>query len=147
MTKSNENLSGPGPKILLSAGAENFDPDSMVETPEEQKEVARALAPSILSLFLRPSGDEAEPFQVAGFIKNLSGSSGVLNLEFHCLASIAADLAAFVFLAEPTFLSSAEVNMGKSAFKWEFENYVLKSVNVEFVSEGTASVQVSFCKT
>src|SRR5437868_2635147 len=100
--------SGLGPRILVSPGAEEFDPDSMVDepeilpsNPEEANKRALALAPKpFLALTLAPP--LGEELQVAGFLHKMSSTKHHLGLVFECLLPFGLKLSELALANERT---------------------------------------------
>lgn len=84
--------SGPGSQVLVSQGAEDFDPDSLLELDLPTETVptpASGAAPLVLLKFIPPLGDALE---VAGILRSISAKSTKITLSFACLAQVGLEL-------------------------------------------------------
>jgi len=143
-------MSARGATLLLSKGAETFDPDSMVEeaVPNDVAPVKSLPQPSILSLKIQPTSSP-EPFEVAGLLQRINSDQGVLWFAFACLTPIAIELSHLAFLQEPSSLLETKIKTGESEEQsWEgVERMVLKSVSVSDFVGSTATVTLQFVKS
>lgn len=143
-----EPLSGRGASLLLSKGAEALDPDSMVEeaAPNDAAPVKSLPQQSILSLKLQASSPE--PFEVGGFLQEVSSGQSTLSFAITCLTPIAIELSRLVFLPEPSFLIEAKVKTGASdEASWgDLDRMVLHHVSASEFVGSTATVRVQFAK-
>ena len=140
---SQQNIpSSPGSKVLVSDGAENFDPDSFLEEPPSipVPEASHQKTFVILN-FVPPLG---EPVQVAGILSSLSSSEIGFHVEFVCVAEVALELVQLSMGNDSTSLESCDLvtSSGKEISKLVLPNLILHKVRVRNLADNRAEVKV-----
>jgi len=136
---------GLGASILLSSGAQDFDPSSMVEVPTDLHPAeSTPNPPPLVVLTLQPPA--GANLQVAGLLQNYSASTGVFTCQFNCLVNFAMKLTRLGIASEPSKFVTCEIKAGDVEIDWEFEGYLLESVAVNGIIGSMADVVVSFVK-
>lgn len=158
MTPTKTNLSGPGGSVLLSAGAEGFDPDSMVEDlesplqpPEENTTPSSSnITTTIVTLRLQTPGDPIdEPFQIIGFLHAVRAVKKRFEVAFHCLLPLAIELCAATLENSPTSFISCDFTFPDPEEKpctWEFPGWSLAQAEITEVQGSKALVFLRFLK-
>jgi len=143
---------GPEARVLLSPGAEAFDPDSMVEEPTPPSPPPQpAFAATLTTLALRipESQEEDEPFQVIGFLKAIQAKNGVLNLLFECLVLVGLDLCELTLASKPSRFISCTFRVGgeeNASHSWEFPGWKLVHAAISEVQGAKAMVELQFLR-
>lgn len=143
---------GPGARVLLSPGAEAFDPDSMVEEPTPPSPPTKpAFAATLTTLALRlpESQEEVEPFQVVGFLKAIKAKNGVLDILFECLVLIGLDLCELTLASKPSKFVSCAFHVGgeeSASHSWEFPGWNLVHAAISEVQGAKALVELQFLR-
>jgi hypothetical protein len=135
-----ENQSGS--KVLVSSGAEEFDPDSIldIEQPEATKPSLED-EKILVILLIKPFEEEA--FRVAGILDKIKTGPSKQTLEFICLSHVGIELMRHSIFSDPTFIEECELlgrdQESKPAIKTHFR---LHKVWIEFISNNRAKVKL-----
>lgn len=143
-----EPLSGHGANLLLSKGAEEFDPNSMVEevAPADTAPIKSLPRPTLLSMKIVDKAS-LEPFEVGGLLQAVVSTKDSLFFKFTCLLAVAIELSSMAFRPDPAFLVLAEAKAKDAENSWEgLERMILTNATIgDFVGD-TATVTVQFIR-
>lgn len=140
--------SGPG-EIRVSPGAEDFDPDSMLDEPEfssPEAKIATQNKSIVIGLFLEVPLAE-EPMQVAGILHKLTSSRSFLSIQMECLVPFALKVVELAVAINQTgflclrFLSSPEED---SLENWQLHGFKLDTASIDEIAGTKALVRLTF---
>lgn len=129
--------SGPG-KILVSPGAEEFDPESMLDledrpasSPPQERRQNLSTSKPLVALTLCPSMAD-KMFEVAGILHGLTSDPDKFTLRMECLGAYALRMAEFSSYTEKPAFIECEVSMGEeAAANFGMQHFELTSVSIE----------------
>lgn len=143
-----EPLSGHGVNLLLSKGAEEFDPNSMVEevASADTAPIKSLPKPTFLSMKMVDKAS-LEPFEVGGLLQEVVSTKDSLFFKFTCLLAVAIELSSMAFRPGPTFLALASAKAQDAENSWEgLERMILADATIGNFIGDTATVTVRFIR-
>jgi hypothetical protein len=139
--KPKEIQSGLGSKILVSSGAEDFDPDSMVELPEPQLSSALPSNSIVILTFLPTDGEE---IKIAGILRSFTTSIRSIELEFIGLTEMVFELCS-LFARIAIECKSCELqHLKKTTIK--LSSFYLHEVHVVKINDDKSLVNMTIIK-
>lgn len=145
--------------VLLSHGAENFDPDSLLEEEEqaetpgeiEEEDLAGLSSrpfPIVLSLKVHDFMND-EAVEVAGILQHMEFAYDKLSLQFTCLTPLAMKLAEMALDQRHSKFISCKIENGETVLFSSPEGKrlsALTNVQVENLTAETACIRVLFLR-
>lgn len=142
-------LSVRGTDLLLSKGAEEFDPDSMVdEVDSVDPTLAQPQSVSPLLSLILVNETSLEPFEVGGLLQTVVVTkNNLFSLGFTCLLPVAVEISSMVF-RNRIFLGSATVKTESMENAWDVpEQMALTNVTIGNFVGSTAIVTLLFARS
>ena len=130
-----------GSRVLVSDGADQFDPDSLLNEPETKpSEVAIPIA----ILTVSPPMN-LELFKIVGFFEGLRSEQTGLTLEMTVLLPVALELSHLVLMKDSTNLVSLEIrNVNPEPSIFELPEFQLISVQIDSPLNNRVKTKVLF---
>lgn len=119
---------GGSSRVLLSQGADQFDPDSLLGT-EEEPTPPISVQP-LLILTLSPP-QAPEPFQIGGFFEGILTKKDELTIELTAMFPVALELSRFGLMKDPTTITSLETRSADFTSILELPDFQIDSVQLE----------------
>lgn len=141
-----ELLSGPG-EIRVSPGAEDFDPNSILDEPEftSQEALVPSYPSALIALSLK-NNKISEPIEIAGLLKKLTTGRESLELSMECLFQVALVVAEKTLEYPPLQFMKLEFMSPEAGTEhpWEREGLELNSFSVDEVAGYKALIRLVF---
>lgn len=116
-------------RVLISQGADAFDPDSLLDNEESLKPTPNTSLPLVILTLCPPHENE---FQVGGILESLTTHKGEIVIEFIGLLPIALDLSYLALAQDKTSIQTLEVKQEESSclevFDFEIESVKISSI-------------------
>lgn len=118
-------------RVLISQGADAFDPDSLLDNEESLKPTPTptTFLPLVILTLCPPHENE---FQVGGILESLTTHKGEIVIEFIGLLPIALDLSYLALAQDKTSIQTLEVKQEESSclevFDFEIESVEISSI-------------------
>lgn len=133
-----------GSKVLVSEGADQFDPDSLLE--EEVTLTTKSLAGELPLAILKVSPPHSlDEFEIGGFFDGLSSEQGSLSLELTGLLPVALELSHLALMEDRTNLVSVQIRgVGPEPSNLELPGFQLVSVQIGTPLSNRVKIKVLF---
>lgn len=116
-------------RVLISQGADAFDPNSLLDNEESLKPTPNTSLPLVILTLCPPHENE---FQVGGILESLTTHKGEIVIEFIGLLPIALDLSYLALAQDKTSIQTLEVKQEESSclevFDFEIESVKISSI-------------------
>lgn len=116
-------------RVLISQGADAFDPNSLLDNEEPLKPTSTTSLPLVILTLCPPHENE---FQVGGILESLTTHKGEIVIEFIGLLPIALDLSYLALAQDKTSIQTLEVKQEESSclevFDFEIESVEISSI-------------------
>jgi hypothetical protein len=116
-------------RVLISQGADAFDPNSLLDNEESLKPTPTTFLPLVILTLCPPHENE---FQVGGILESLTTHKGEIVIEFIGLLPIALDLSYLALAQDKTSIQTLEVKQEESSclevFDFEIESVEISSI-------------------
>ena len=116
-------------RVLISQGADAFDPNSLLDNEESLKPTPNTSLPLVILTLCPPHENE---FQVGGILESLTTHKGEIVIEFIGLLPIALDLSYLALAQDKTSIQALEVKQEESSclevFDFEIESVEISSI-------------------
>lgn len=118
-------------RVLISQGADAFDPDSLLDNEESLKPTPTptTFLPLVILTLCPPHENE---FQVGGILECLATYKDKIVLEFIGLLPIALELSFLVLAQDKTSIKTVEVKQ-KESFSLELWDFKVESVEISSI--------------
>lgn len=116
-------------RVLISQGADAFDPNSLLDNEESLKPTPNTSLPLVILTLCPPHENE---FQVGGILESLTTHKGEIVIEFIGLLPIALDLSYLALAQDKTSIQTLAVKQEESSclevFDFEIESVKISSI-------------------
>lgn len=130
-----------GSRVLVSEGADQFDPDSLLD--EDETTTWKVAIPLAILTVSPPM--TLEELKIGGFFEGLSSEQTELTLEMTVLFPVALELSHLALMKDPTSLVSLEIqNMNPEPAILELPEFQLVSVQIGSPLNNRVKMKVLF---